>query len=44
MLVQHLTDKIKIYWTQKYIMPQNCVDIDYLLNCGALKLLKSLQD
>ena len=43
-LVQHLTNKHKIYWAQKCMILQIFVDTDYLLNYIGLKLLQPLQD
>ena len=43
-LSQHLTDKHKIYWAEKYIIPQTFVDINGLLSFNALKLLQPLRD
>ena len=36
-LALHLTDKHKIYWLQKYVMPPTFVEVDYLLNYIGLK-------
>ena len=41
--VQYLADKHKMSWTKKFIIPQNLIDIDDLLNCILLKLLQPLQ-
>ena len=43
-LVQHLTNKHKIYWAQKCMILQIFVDTDDLLNYIGLKLLQLLQD